>query len=137
MRTPKTYSDKLRDPRWQRKRLEVLQQHGFKCDMCGCKDDELHVHHINYHKGADPWEYQDNEFKVFCKLHHEIVEDTIRVARHAISCGLPSTIVSELDWVMSETDCRGSTPREILDRAKWGIVIKHLQSCFPTIRSDP
>jgi len=52
-----TYADKLKDPRWQRKRLEVLQHADFRCQLCGSKDNTLHVHHAYYEKGRDPWEY--------------------------------------------------------------------------------
>ena len=30
-----TYSDKLKSPKWQKKRLEVLNLRGFKCEKCG------------------------------------------------------------------------------------------------------
>ena len=39
------YVEKLKDPRWQRKRLEILQRDDWKCYWC--KDDKttLNVHH--------------------------------------------------------------------------------------------
>ena len=42
----KTYSQKLRDPKWQKKRLEVLQRDEFCCQLCNDKETELHIHHI-------------------------------------------------------------------------------------------
>lgn len=53
-----TYSEKLRDPRWQRKRLEVCDAVGWKCEDCGAKDKTLNVHHCFYIKGLEPWEYE-------------------------------------------------------------------------------
>lgn len=33
------YSQKLLDPRWQRKRLEILQRDDFTCQVCSDKID--------------------------------------------------------------------------------------------------
>ena len=52
-----TYTEKLKDPRWQKKRLEVLERAGWKCMSCGSEDKTLHVHHCVYKKGLDPWDY--------------------------------------------------------------------------------
>jgi hypothetical protein len=70
----KTYSEKLRDPKWQKKRLEVLQRDEFCCQLCNDKETELHIHHIFYRKGKNPWEYNDNELVTYCKYCHLIVE---------------------------------------------------------------
>lgn len=76
-----TYSEKLKDPRWQQKRLEVMQSAGFKCQMCGDAESTLHIHHVNYRKGAKPWEYELHELKCFCEHCHEQVEINISLAR--------------------------------------------------------
>ena len=52
-----SYVEKLRDPRWQRKRLEVMQAADFKCQDCGTADKTLNVHHSAYEAGREPWEY--------------------------------------------------------------------------------
>ena len=41
--TRRAYMDKLRDPRWQRKRLQVLERDGWKCRSCGSMGETLHV----------------------------------------------------------------------------------------------
>lgn len=61
-----TYAEKLKDPRWQKKRLEVLQRDGFSCQVCGRKDRTLHVHHRFYISGRMPWEYMDGNFQTLC-----------------------------------------------------------------------
>lgn len=66
----RTYSEKLRDPRWQRKRLEVLQRENFKCQHCYAADKTLNVHHTIYRKGAAPWEYEDRLLMVLCEDCH-------------------------------------------------------------------
>lgn len=65
------YSQKLLDPRWQRKRLEKLQQEDFTCQLCGDTTSTLHVHHKAYFKGRDPWEYENDQLAVLCGECHE------------------------------------------------------------------
>lgn len=65
-----TYAEKLRDPRWQKKRLEIMQRDGFRCVSCLSDIDTLHIHHLRYQFGLNPWEY-DNDFLVtLCESCH-------------------------------------------------------------------
>ena len=66
-----TYSEKFRDPRWQKKRLEVLESCAFECTDCGSRHNTLHVHHCYYEKGLDPWEYPSNALTVLCGTCHK------------------------------------------------------------------
>lgn len=68
------YSSKLRDPRWQRKRLEVLEAVGWACQNCGEESKELQVHHMLYKRGKNPWEYNPCELVVLCENCHLMVE---------------------------------------------------------------
>ena len=65
-----TYWELLKRPEWQRKRLEVMQGAGWKCQMCSTETKTLHVHHRMYVKGRKPWEYQNTEFDVLCEGCH-------------------------------------------------------------------
>lgn len=66
-----TYSEQLRHPYWQRKRLEALQAADFACSGCGRKEKTLHVHHKRYVKGRLAWEYSLAELEVLCADCHE------------------------------------------------------------------
>jgi hypothetical protein len=66
-----TYSEQLKHPRWQRRRLEVLSANGFQCSSCSTEDVTLHVHHKRYVKGRQVWEYPDAELAVLCENCHE------------------------------------------------------------------
>lgn len=66
-----TYWEKLQDPRWQRRRLEIFGRAGFKCEACGNDKLQLHCHHKIYHKGREPWEYTDRELACLCDMCHE------------------------------------------------------------------
>jgi hypothetical protein len=68
-----TYSDKLRDPRWQKKRLLVMQRDGFRCAYCGDQKSTLNVHHLKY--GRDPWDTVPDHLVTLCEGCHEMVED--------------------------------------------------------------
>lgn len=79
-----TYAEKLKDPRWQKKRLETFEAHGWKCDSCLTRINTLHVHHRYYVPGRQPWEYPVDCLQVLCsKCHkdtHHVDEDEDRGA---------------------------------------------------------
>lgn len=67
-----TYLVQLRHPKWQRKRLEVLQRDGWMCQRCCAEDKTLNVHHKRYIKGAMAWEYSDGDLTSLCEDCHEL-----------------------------------------------------------------
>lgn len=73
----KSYYQLLKDPRWQKKRLEILQRDDFSCQMCGSPDFTLHIHHISYNNG-DPWEINDNALITLCEDCHEHETEEIK-----------------------------------------------------------
>lgn len=70
-----TYSELLQDPRWQKKRLEIMQRDDFTCLDCGATDKQLHVHHCRYEKGLKPWDYRDDELRTECWECHKERQD--------------------------------------------------------------
>ena len=74
-----TYSQKLRDPRWQKKRLEIMNRDNWQCIFCGCQTENLQVHHILYQR-KEPWEYPDYLYQTLCeKCHLERQEWTDKI----------------------------------------------------------
>lgn len=67
-----TYSEKLKHPLWQRKRLEILDRDNFKCRGCGSETNTLNVHHLKYIRGNNPWEYPNSFLITLCDICHEI-----------------------------------------------------------------
>jgi hypothetical protein len=65
-----TYREQLRRPEWQKKRLEVLEAHGWACASCEAKDKMLHVHHRRYIKGRMAWDYPNENFDALCEDCH-------------------------------------------------------------------
>lgn len=68
----KTYSEKLKDPRWQRKRLEIMERDNFTCTECGDNKNTLNVHHWNYSK--EPWDAKNEDLSTVCRSCHELIE---------------------------------------------------------------
>lgn len=68
--TVSAYSEKLRHPKWQQKRLRILERDGFKCRHCNSADRPLHAHHIQYEHGREPWEYPDTMLVTYCEDCH-------------------------------------------------------------------
>lgn len=65
----KAYGEKLKDPRWQKRRLEILQRDEFTCQECGDSDSTLHVHHHAYLD--EPWAVPDCWLITLCAECHE------------------------------------------------------------------
>lgn len=68
----KDYESLLRDPRWQKRRLEFMSAKGWKCEVCGDDREELHVHHRSYIGGNKPWEYEDAWMECLCDTCHTL-----------------------------------------------------------------
>jgi hypothetical protein len=70
-----TYFEKLKDPRWQKKRLEILNRDDFACCFCGNSENTLNVHHLVYEKQRDPWDYEDSLLITLCEDCHKSEHD--------------------------------------------------------------
>jgi hypothetical protein len=66
----KAYSEKLKDPRWQRKRLEILERDKWCCQRCFDSTSTLHVHHLRYIPGCEPWSYPQELYLTLCEECH-------------------------------------------------------------------
>ena len=68
-----TYQEKLKDPRWQKKRLEILQRDMWCCQICNNENDTLNIHHFQYRKGLEPWDYKDSDLLTVCEPCHAFI----------------------------------------------------------------
>ena len=84
-----TYSEKLKHPKWQRKRLEIMQRDGFKCKLCQDDETTLHVHHLSYSK--EPWDTDQHDLVTLCENCHTQVE--------SVKKENPDFIYDELDLI--------------------------------------
>lgn len=67
------YTEILKDPRWQKKRLKIMERDEFTCRHCLSSDKTLHVHHIKYY--GNPWEIDDKFLITLCDDCHEYEEE--------------------------------------------------------------
>jgi len=74
----KTYSEKLRDPRWHKKRLEILNRDEWMSKFA--TSNTLHVHHRRYVRGAEPWDIPNKILITLCESCHQ--EETILMRKN-------------------------------------------------------
>lgn len=71
-----SYNAQLLDPRWKKRRADILQKDGNKCAICGASGCKLEVHHRQYHfierlnEFKRPWEYDDINLITLCEYCH-------------------------------------------------------------------
>lgn len=65
------YKEQIKSPKWQKKRLEILDRDNFECVVCGASDKPLHVHHKKYIAGRDYWDYPDELLVTLCEDCHK------------------------------------------------------------------
>ena len=67
------YSELLKHPKWQKKRLKILERDKFQCRSCEDDSKTLHVHHLYYDYKLKPWEYSDDDLVTLCEDCHDII----------------------------------------------------------------
>ena len=93
-----SYSELLKDPRWQKRRLQILDRDKFTCQHCGETTKTLHVHHIHYYTGMLPWEYADGLLITLCYECHELEE----ARKKEPSVWTNHLMHREIDFILSE-----------------------------------
>lgn len=116
--TESKYSEKLKDPRWQKKRLEIFQRDEWKCQLCGDTESTLVVHHRDYLRGKDPWDYPDLLLVTLCEDCHEgelyrseAEQTLLGILRNLYLQGKLLTIVDAFERLPKRTDLA----------TKWGV----------------
>jgi hypothetical protein len=80
-----SYYAQLKHPKWQRKRLEVLELAGFRCAACQDAESTLHVHHKRYMKGRMAWEYESAELVALCEACHAAEHEDAEIRKHLMA----------------------------------------------------
>lgn len=129
-----TYQEKLKDPRWQKKRLEIMERDNWQCQSCYDDESTLHIHHKYYMK-CDPWEYPEDALITLCAGCHEDQKElrpgyesdllamlkrnflageiyTLTQGFHSMPmCHVPEVVASSIAWALSDEDMQ----REIIE----------------------
>ena len=66
-----------KDPRWQKKRLKIMERDEYSCTSCGDNESTLNVHHRFYRKDVKPWDQEDDELTTLCWNCHEQITELI------------------------------------------------------------
>lgn len=109
-----TYAEKLKDPRWQKRRLEVLSSTDFTCDWCGETHKTLHVHHFCYEAGRNPWDSPDTDLAPLC-------EDCHFIEHYKQFTPLEKELIDDIGILLSLKD------KELLRRMN-AIIISHIKN---------
>jgi len=95
------YSDKLKDPRWQKRRLQILEAAHWRCEDCRAREKTLEVHHCGYIRGFEPWEYDGELLMALCSACHvrrQEREDALRVSIAKVTRALPFHTLDDTAW---------------------------------------
>lgn len=115
------YLELLKDPRWQKKRLEIFERDEWKCTECNKGDKQLHVHHKQYVYGKNPWDY-DNSYLVTmcekCHLFEEQLKKDEAVDMLSKSCGLTRVTI----WLNLSLFCHWAKN----DPEQWAVFSKQI-----------
>lgn len=116
------YFEKLKDPRWQKKRLEALEHANWSCSVCFETANTLHVHHKQYFKGREPWEYDTDQLACLCAGCHESThrrEDKLLLASSYLELDGPASRDTAAYLIAGFSGRAITTPFNIFDFDAW------------------
>lgn len=126
----KQYLEKLKDPRWQKMRLQILERDEWSCCICYDRESTLHVHHRFYTKGIEPWDYPPEALVTLCESCHEEESENryaeeqllLRALRKHFFSGdvnclargfelmepqhVPEILATALEWMLTNSDAQ-------------------------------
>jgi len=73
------YKEQIAHPKWQKKRLQILERDNFTCQICLDTETQLHIHHQYYDKTFQTmaWEYPNHVYKTLCADCHKAITEHI------------------------------------------------------------
>lgn len=116
----KEYFESFKDPRWQKKRLEILERDNFTCCLCESKASQLHVHHTIYFEDTFPWEYPNRCLKTLCdnchKEEHEELFDCLKQMSHTLRyLGYLSNEIWDLSDILGSIKMKADTKTVVIN----------------------
>lgn len=102
------YSEKLKNPQWQKMRLKVFERDEWSCQLCGNNEVTLNVHHFYYEKDKEPWDYPLNCFITLCEeCHTSELENRARIEQQLLEILRKRRMFSDqlvaLAWALDQT----------------------------------
>lgn len=126
MKARPTYQAQLRDPRWQKRRLEIMERDGFRCLRCGDERTTLNVHHLFYEKDVMAWEYPEWSLITLCEPHHAEEEKFKTQADWNLVAafrrlGADNRALGRFTLMLADIATNGRTPGAALAQLEWAI----------------
>jgi hypothetical protein len=116
-----SYADKLRDPRWQKRRLEIMERDGWTCLGCGDKTNTLTVHHLVY--TGEPWDAPANHLETLCEECHGWREDFNKLAGRSV---IPTRAIL---GILSFNQMIGKRPDRVINPDRIGMELHFWMCC--------
>jgi hypothetical protein len=107
------YAEKLTNPKWQKKRLRILERAGWKCESCGDSEESLQVHHLVYSKG-EPWDAPDHPQGRQAHGSYGVIRFGVEVEGR--SCSLASVVGTSRASVHFKPYCRRHAFKSLANR---------------------
>lgn len=108
-----SYFELLKDPRWQRKRLEIMERDWFACRICGDDKTTLNVHHQFYLSKLKPWEYENDTLMTLCEPCHKFAGKLMDKLRRSLSRLDPVYLIKVLKYVDKVVASQPKTVRRV------------------------
>ena len=80
------YKEKLKDPRWQKKRLKIMERDDWQCQCCFDRIKPKIVHHKFYLKDKEPWEYNELSLITLCEDCHKSIHEFEKTDCNWLDC---------------------------------------------------
>jgi hypothetical protein len=93
-----SYFTKLKDPRWQKKRLDILSRDNFTCTNCFDTETTLQVHHLAY--AENPWDVDDSKLITLCEVCHEEFTEMNAEIKVRLSCIKDLDTLTEISRIL-------------------------------------
>lgn len=112
--TTNEFFEQYKDPRWQKKRLKIMERDEFMCISCQDSDNTLNVHHrVLYRKDTKPWEYEDDELITLCEDCHKELTGIIKECNSIVARNcFVSDFAGEFNRILKEID--GMNPYQLM-----------------------
>lgn len=91
----KDYKKQYLDPRWQRKRLFILERDDWRCQCCYSKENTLNVHHRIYINDKDLWDYPDNLLITLCVDCHKSEKEDMQKSLSELNLQMKKKFLSD------------------------------------------
>jgi hypothetical protein len=73
------WKEQYKHPKWQKKRLEILERDEYMCIRCCDNESTLHVHHKYYDSDKLMWDYPDSCYLTLCNECHWLEHEAIKI----------------------------------------------------------